>query len=146
MNQNYQHTQLGKLMIYVLSASFVFAAASILIAGAPVAMLLYFIVTYAIILALFGWMTVQVANGRLSWRFGIGLFNGSVALNEIATVEPVRNPWYYGWGVHLTPDGWLYNVSGTEALRVTLTNGRKFRLGTDEPQRLLDALREAQSA
>jgi len=48
-----------------------------------------------------------------------------------------------GWGVHLTPCGWLYNVSGLDAVAITLRDGRKFALGTDDPHGLLAALRAA---
>jgi hypothetical protein len=53
----------------------------------------------------------------------------------------VRNPWYYGWGIRITPDGLLYNVSGTRAVEITLTDGSKLRLGTDEPEALCQAIR-----
>jgi hypothetical protein len=53
----------------------------------------------------------------------------------------VKNPWYYGWGIHLIPGGWLYNVSGWEAVELQMKNGNKYRIGTDDPQGLMDAIR-----
>jgi hypothetical protein len=47
----------------------------------------------------------------------------------------------YGWGIHLTPYGCLYNVSGFDAVAITLRDGRKFALGTDDPHGLVDAIR-----
>jgi hypothetical protein len=44
-------------------------------------------------------------------------------------------------GIHLTPYGWLYNVSGLDAVAIRLRNGRKFALGTDDPYRLTAAIR-----
>ncbi len=58
--------------------------------------------------------------------------------------EPLRIRWWYGWGIHLTPYRWLYNVSGLEAVAITLRNGRKFALGTDDPQDLVDAIERYQ--
>ena len=55
-------------------------------------------------------------------------------------IAPVRNSWIHGWGIHRTPHGWLYNVSGWEAVEIALTSGKRFRLGTDEPQQLTQAL------
>jgi hypothetical protein len=52
----------------------------------------------------------------------------------------VRNPWYYGWGVRLTPHGILYNVSGLNAVELLLDDGRRVRVGTDEPDALVRAL------
>ena len=59
---------------------------------------------------------------------------------EIVACKPIRIRWWYGWGIHLTPYGWLYNVSGLDAVAMTLRNGRKFALGTDDPQGLAAAI------
>jgi len=40
---------------------------------------------------------------------------------------------------------WVYNVSGLEAVEVTLRSGKRFRIGTDEPEALLTALQRARS-
>jgi hypothetical protein len=62
-------------------------------------------------------------------------------LAEIVACEPICIRWWYGWGIHLTPYGWLYNVSGFDAVAITLRDGRKFALGTDDPHGLVDAIR-----
>ena len=80
------------------------------------------------------------------FRFGIGLIRKRIPLAEIVEVRPVRNSWLYGWGIHRTPHGWLYNVSGWEAVEITLTSGKHLRLGTDEPQRLMQVLLAATCA
>ena len=55
--------------------------------------------------------------------------------------QPVTNKWYYGWGIKRTPHGWLFNVSGLQAVEITLRSAKKYRIGTDEPERLADAIR-----
>ncbi|MDY7014940.1 MAG: hypothetical protein SVX43_15355 [Cyanobacteriota bacterium] len=55
----------------------------------------------------------------------------------------VKNPWYYGWGIRLTPRGWLFNVSGLDAVEISLNSGRHFRIGTDRPRELERAIRRA---
>ena len=50
------------------------------------------------------------------------------------------------WLGHLTPYGWLYNVSGLDAVAITLRDGRKFALGTDDPEGLVTAIRRFSSA
>ena len=67
----------------------------------------------------------------------------SIPLAEIAGVAAVRNEWWYGWGVRKTPHGWLFNVSGLDAVEVTQTGGAKTRLGTDEPAVLRAAIEAA---
>jgi hypothetical protein len=93
--------------------------------------------------ALFSTLTIAIENGMLRARFGPGLIGKTVRLAEIASVRPISVRWWYGWGIHLTPHGWLYNVSGWKAIEITLRSGRRFCLGTDEPENLLNAIQEA---
>lgn len=143
MVQNYRHTQFGTLLFIIIGLAALGGVAAMLAAGAPLRMTVLFPLVMVFALALSGWMTVEVGQGALRWRMGIGLLGGSFNLSDIAEVAVVRNPWWYGLGVHLTPDGWLYNVSGSEAVRVRLASGRTVRLGSDEPQKLLNILRES---
>jgi hypothetical protein len=62
---------------------------------------------------------------------------------EIEECTIVKNSWWYGWGIRLTPYGWLYNVAGWEAVEVLLKNGKKIRIGTDEPEKLSLAIDRA---
>jgi hypothetical protein len=66
-----------------------------------------------------------------------------VQLADIASCAVVQNPWWYGWGIRLTPQGWLYNVAGRSAVEIRLKSGKRFRIGTDEPQQLCQALQQA---
>lgn len=98
-----------------------------------------------VIFAFGGWLfsslTVCIEEGWLKWSFGPGLIRKKVPLADIESAEPVRNSWSCGWGIHYTPGGWLYNVSGMEAVRIVIKNGKRFRLGTDEPRELAEAIK-----
>jgi len=94
------------------------------------------------LLLLFSTLTVIVSDGWLECRFGVGLIWRRIRLSDVRNAEAVRNKWYYGWGIRLTPHGWLWNVAGLDAVELTFANGKKFRIGTDEPGRLLEAIRE----
>jgi hypothetical protein len=88
-----------------------------------------------------GSLTVEVGGGELRWRFGwLGWPGGRVALADIARVEPCRNKWWEGWGIRITPEGMLYNVSGLDALRVTRRDGKRFRLGSADPAGVMRVL------
>jgi hypothetical protein len=56
-------------------------------------------------------------------------------------VRGARNRWWYGWGIRLTPHGWLYNVWGLDAVEIRRTNGRTLRVGTDDAAPLVEAIR-----
>ena len=88
----------------------------------------------------FSSLTIEVGDGKLAWHFGSGLFRKSVPLDAIARVEATTTSFLEGWGIHLTRRGWLYNVAGREAVLVTLRDDKRFLLGTDESERLIDAL------
>lgn len=141
----YQHTQTG---IVILIA---FACAIILMLGIsitaptplPIGAYIAMIAIALIALAIFTRLTVQVTNQNIEVHFGLGLFTRKFSLIEIDEIECVRNPWYYGWGIRLTPEGWMYNVSGLDAVQLQLASGKRFRIGTDEPQQLKSAIDRA---
>jgi hypothetical protein len=89
---------------------------------------------------LFSSLTIRVENGRLSWHFAIPAVRNSIPLKDIMSVEIVRNPLIYGWGMHMIRRGWVYNVSGRGAVEVNLHDGTRLRLGTDEPEALIRAI------
>ena len=134
----YRHTQRGTLILAVtlgMAALFIglgFTALKPLWVSVPV------LVTCA---WLFHSLTIEITGRELRWRFGPGLIRKSVPLAEIVSAEPVRTG--PSWGIHWSPrTGWLYKVSGFDAVAVRLLGGKKFSLGTDEPQALAARLAE----
>ena len=93
-----------------------------------------------VIIGLFATLTVEIRDGLLRFRFGLGLIRKKLKVAEIESCEVVRNPWYYGWGIHATGKGWVYNVSGFEAVEIFMSDGRRLRIGTDEPDLLRKAI------
>jgi hypothetical protein len=94
-------------------------------------------------LVLFYRLKITIQDETLCASFGPGVIRKKVRLTEIVGCEPVRIRWWYGWGIHLTPYGWLYNVSGFNAVVITLRDGRKIALGTDDPHGLVAAIRDS---
>jgi hypothetical protein len=92
-----------------------------------------------------GSLEVEVAGGAVRVRFGIGWPRFSFPLDEIVSWEAVRNQPWWGWGIRLTPQGWLFNVSGLDAVELGFRNGRRVRIGTDDPAGLSAAIRDALS-
>lgn len=83
----------------------------------------------------FAWLTVTIDQQYLRIRFGYGLFFKRFLLSDIQQVSIVKNRWYHGWGIHYWMPGkfWIFNVSGFDAIELTMNNGKKYRIGTDEP-------------
>ncbi|HQG30945.1 MAG TPA: hypothetical protein PLA83_03370 [Deltaproteobacteria bacterium] len=141
----YKHTQKG----YMLGGSLIGMAAILAGISAHIGWKPASIVVEIVLLGtavLFYSLTVSVTGGELVIRFGPGLIRKRIPLSRIRDARIVRNPWYYGWGIHLTPHGWLYNVSGLAAVEVDYISGGRFRIGTDDPKGLLQAIKERSTA
>jgi hypothetical protein len=143
----YRHTQRGLLVWTVLVVVAVVEALAMLawyLADGPSAELLIVALAFVLLLigvyVLAGSLTVTVDRDQLRMALGTGLIRRSIPLSKIDDCRPVRNSWWYGWGIRLTPRGWLWNVSGFDAVELTYVSGKRFRIGTDEPQLLSDAI------
>jgi hypothetical protein len=101
-----------------------------------------FLAVLALVLLLFGSLTVEVDREAIRLRFGVGLVRKRIPLAGFRSWREVRNPWSAGWGIRLFPGGVLWNVSGLDAVELVLADGRRFRVGTDEPAELVRAIRE----
>jgi hypothetical protein len=85
-------------------------------------------------------LTVEVDAEAIRVRFGIGLIRKSIPLADIVRCDVVRTPTWWGWGMHWTPSGWLYNVSGRAAVRLEMRSQRPVMIGSDEAERLKAAI------
>jgi len=137
MQEHYRHRQWASVILGIIVGLVVLDVLVLRHAGWPVLIVTGVFVGVGV---LFSSLTVSVDSQTLRWHFGPGFWRKSVPLAEIAGVEAVRNRWWYGWGIRAIPEGWLYNVSGLDAVEISLTNGRRIRIGTDEPARLVEAI------
>jgi hypothetical protein len=141
----YHHTQPATVTRIAAVAALAVAVYTIAQLGSrPILWLLVAVAVLGVLT--FGSMTVQVDQDRLAFWFGPGWIRRSFPLGEIESWIAVRNPWWYGWGIHSTPHGWLYNVGGTGAVQLDLRDGRRLRVGTDEPERLCEAIKMMKGA
>ncbi len=142
MIKRYEHTQVGYLIIVAMAA--VMVLIGVVLANVGINWIaIGVLVVIAVALVLFCSLTVVIWEDELEVRFGPGLIRKRFKLNEIESCQVVKNPWYYGWGIRLTPHGMLFRVSGFHAVQIKLRTGKKFRIGTDVPQELEEAIRQA---
>jgi hypothetical protein len=149
----YKHTQIGYLMLVVTLAVLVlFVWVYIMSSAEPdstdsgtnfavtaiMALILF-------ILASFATLTASINENCLQIKFGYGIFARMFPLDQIASVQSVKNHWYYGWGVKVWfwPYMWIYNVSGFGAVEIIMRNGKIYRIGTDAPSELEAAIKQA---
>ena len=139
MSVIYQHTQIGTTVLafvipIILILSFLLFRFSLPVTAAIAPLV------GIIIAALFATLTVRVSETQVKCAFSFGLIRKTFPVSEISRVAIAKNPWYYGWGIRLTPKGWMFNVSGLDAVELELNSGSYFRIGTDEPEALHAAI------
>lgn len=136
----FRRTQVGTVTVIAVGGSAV--ALALIGAGTgwhPVTVAVMVVLVAA--LGMFCCLTVEIDGRQLRCFFGPGLIRRTIAVHEIVAARPVRNRWYYGWGIRLTPSGWMFNVSGLDAVELSLASGARFRIGTDRPSEVMMALR-----
>ncbi len=149
----YKHTQIGYLMLVVTLAVLVLFVWVYITASAEPASVdsgtnfavSVMMVLILFILASFATLTASIDENYLRIKFGYGVFARKFTLNQIASVQAVKNHWYYGWGIRLWlwPKMWIYNVSGFDAVEITMKNGKVYRIGTDVPEELETAIKQS---
>jgi hypothetical protein len=140
----YRHTQVSYVTLVVMLVAALGIVALGRLSPLPVA----FVVAGLIIVSavLFSSFTVEINDRELRFHFGPGFWRKRFPLTEIVGANATRSSWWEGWGIRITPRGMLYNVSGTDAVDITLRSGQHFRIGTDEPEVLVQSVRKAISA
>lgn len=141
----YRHSQTGYLIIGLAALAF---AVGVVAARPTELRPSWWIVFFLLVAAgvIFARLTVEVEGGVLQAYFVPGWPRWRWPLRDIASARQVRNSWLAGWGIHWMPGipgYWVINVSGFDAVEIRLRNGRRYRVGTDDPAGLLAALRQA---
>ncbi len=153
---SYKHTQVGYLMIVVtLLVLGLFVWINMMARAEPASvdsgsnlLITSIMVLILLILTSFSSLTVAIDEKYLRIKFGwsfLSIFRKKFLLNEIASATAVKHNWYNGWGIRMWfwPRMWIYNVSGFDVVELTMKNGKIYRIGTDEPRELEEALRKA---
>jgi hypothetical protein len=142
----YRNRQIGYFTISIMGIVllflvFIIQSSAILPSERPIlyASLLLFLLLFII----FSTLTVKVNRSEVIWFYGPGFWKYRIPLEQIKDVSKVRTHPLEGIGIRWTPGrGWLYNVSGLKAVKIVLRNGKSTRIGTNEPEKLIEAIRE----
>jgi hypothetical protein len=139
------YTQFGTFSAVLMLPILIFLVIMLILTGfndpLPAIILIFVIVILVICLLIFYKLTIDIDDTHVAFSFGIGLVKKKYPLKDIAGCRPVKNNFLYGIGIRLTPDGWLYNVSGLYAIELTFTNKKsKVRIGTDKPEELSETI------
>ncbi len=140
--QIYRHRQIGYLVLIFMGTATAILIVLMATSGAT-ALQTGVCAVLVLALLLFCTLTVEVTDEALSFRFGIGLIRKSIQLSEIESCAISSFPWYYGWGLRYTPEGWLYCISGLSSVKLILKSGKAIQVGTDQAKELCTAVTDA---
>ena len=140
----YKHTQVGWVMgliLFLIGVVILITAISNKEYGHLKGNLLLGAFFLFSILLLFNSLTAVVSNEHVKVYFGSGLISKTIPIEQIQNCTVVRKGFVLGWGIRIGRGYTLWNVSGVDSVELTLENKkRKFRIGTDKPEELCDAI------
>ncbi|MGH1488831.1 MAG: hypothetical protein ACRBK7_05460 [Acidimicrobiales bacterium] len=94
----------------------------------------------------FSELRTTVDESNIIATFRLGWPKRTVPISALSSSQTVRNKWWYGFGVRLIPDGWMYNIWGLDAVEIRYDRGERhetFRIGTNDPEGLAAAIAAA---
>jgi hypothetical protein len=106
------------------------------------------LITFAaicLILTLFSKLTVVVDGRFVTAFFGWDLIRRRIRLEDIEGCSRVRNSFWQGYGIKFVKGGLMFNVAGLDAVELKLKKGGVFRVGTDEPDKLILTIEQAKT-
>ena len=144
----YKHTQVGYLIIAILFILVLFYAWLYGVVREEIGSDFTVVAVMTLVLFLlasFSTLQVTIDENNMRIKFGYGIFRKKFPLKEIVSVKTVKNHWYYGWGIRvwLWPNMLIFNVSGFDAVEITMKDGKIYRIGTDVPGELESAIKRA---
>lgn len=104
----------------------------------------------ALVYGMFSTLNTRVGRGEVVASFTYGWPRRRIPVSAIHAHRQVRGKWWHGWGIRLIPGGMLYSVWGLDTVEIEYRDARKgrdrmFRVGTDDPQGLDDAITAARA-
>ena len=125
----YKKTQIGWQFLIVVWIIVVIADRAGMLSNILAGILVFF-------LFIFGSLTIAVDKTFVWMQFGIGFIRMKFKLEEIESCSTVQNPWYHTLGIIPVLHGWSFSIFGLNAVELSMKNGKKYRIGTKQPEEL----------
>ena len=133
----YKQTEISYSLIIILLVISAFIIFSPELAGLKIIILsINLLVTL-----LFFSLTIVIDEQKLRWYFGFGIISKDVELSQIVETSAYKTKWYQGIGIRMLSDGWLYNASVGQAIKITLADRKNIYLGCKNVDALQQALK-----
>ena len=137
----YGHTQFGAVVVAALAIGLVLCVLIGVSTGWPWPLFIL-LAWVALLFFLFRSLSTVVTSEHLHISYGPGVISKTIPRQDILGSRLGRTGPFLGWGIRYWPGrGWTWNISGFDVVVLDLPGDRQFRVGTDDPEGLLDALR-----
>ena len=145
----YKHRQSGtKALVLIPIAAAVGVAVLTFLNGptrpplfVPIAIIGTVVAFVSVVAAIFSTMITEVTEDAVVVAFRFGAMQRRVVFSEIVRAERADIAWWHGTGVKYGLTTTSYLVRPGPAVALVLKSGRTLRIGTDDPDGLLAALK-----
>lgn len=137
----YQKTQFGLTGVLIVVAIMVFVYLMAVLTDEPRFMFIAIEAFLVVVILPFLTMTIRVTPTTLEWWFTLGFMRQRRMLADIVQVGTWQASFMSGFGYRVSETGALWRVSGSRAVLFDLVDGKRLALGTDEPERLIAAVK-----
>ena len=139
-------TQFGTVSVTIMLPLFLFFSGLLIkngLANSPDFYIhLVLAILFLICLLVFYKLTIIVDDKFVTFKLGIGLVRKSYKISDLKSCRPVTNSALNGIGIRMLPNGWLYNVTGIEAIELQFHNKNSIvRIGTNKPDEISQLIR-----
>jgi len=138
---SYRHTQRGTLVLVTMGICALVMIVILIFTSIVIGTTA--LVVCLLLMIMFGSLTVAVDNRAIEIEFGIGWIHREIPLENVDSAEVIKTRWFYGWGIRLTPKGWMWNTSGFDAVQLNYQNGKHFIIGSDDATALAETINQA---
>jgi hypothetical protein len=107
----------------------------------PIAILVAVVALVTVIVAVFSTMITEVTDSEVVVGFRFGAMQRRVPFADIVRAERANIAWWHGTGVKYGLNTTSYLVRPGPAVALILKSGRTLRIGTDDPDGLMAALK-----
>lgn len=143
----YKHTQIGWGLMIIFSAILILGLLQGYLGNALgfKARVVFIFSVWLLVLIMFSTLTIIIDEKYLRLKFGLISFpRKKYELTAIESCEKLKSI-AFGilLGIHYGRGRAIYNISGPYVVELTMKNGNRIRIGTDEPDELKNAIEES---
>jgi len=139
----YKHTQIGFPIIISSLVVAILISINLFLDFSDFRFFSFLLLSVSVVCVLsFSILTITIDEKAVILKYGcLDFLKKKFPLEDIKSSCIVKQPWYYGWGIRFTSEGWLFRVGGLYSVRIEVKSGKVFFIGSDEPEKMLRTIR-----